>query len=121
MPEAIRLRKADLPPGSRRIVRVGEREIGVFNIDGQIFAFRNRCPHQSGPVCEGGLFENVRAAVGPDGRVHEWIEDDGYILACPWHGWEFDVRGGTCLWDARLRLRSYAVSEDEEGNIVIGV
>ena len=113
------IRKQDLPPGARVIVQAGEREIGVFNVGGEIFAVRNRCPHQAGPVCEGGLFERVCAAVAPGGRIREWIEDDGYVLACPWHGWEFDIRSGGCLWNRELRLRTYTVREDEAGNIIV--
>ncbi|MBO0705932.1 MAG: Rieske 2Fe-2S domain-containing protein, partial [Candidatus Dormibacteraeota bacterium] len=38
----------DLPPGERRIVEIDRRSIGVFNVDGRLFALRNRCPHQGG-------------------------------------------------------------------------
>ncbi|HEX2186876.1 MAG TPA: Rieske 2Fe-2S domain-containing protein, partial [Chloroflexota bacterium] len=35
---------------------------------------------------------------------------DGEIIACPWHGWEFDLRTGQS-WCApeRLRVRTYEV------------
>ena len=32
---------------------VAGRSIGVFNVGGEYFAIRNRCPHQGGPLCEG--------------------------------------------------------------------
>ncbi len=38
----------EIPPGGRKIVQVGGREIGVFNLGGEFFALLNRCPHQGG-------------------------------------------------------------------------
>ncbi|HYZ02318.1 MAG TPA: Rieske 2Fe-2S domain-containing protein, partial [Candidatus Binatia bacterium] len=43
---------ADFPEGTHRVVRVGNREIGVFNIRGRFYGLPNLCPHQTGPVCE---------------------------------------------------------------------
>lgn len=119
MAELAVIPKAQLPPGTHLVVQAGDQEIGIYNIDGTVHAVRNRCPHQLGPVGEGGLFENVKANVAPNGRVREWIEDEGCILACPWHGWEFDIRSGTCLWNNTYHLRKYSVHENEDGEIVI--
>jgi 3-phenylpropionate/trans-cinnamate dioxygenase ferredoxin subunit len=34
-----------------------------------------------------------------------------YLVACPWHGWEFDIRTGQSWFDpARMRVRNYPVS-----------
>ncbi|MEM7504956.1 MAG: Rieske 2Fe-2S domain-containing protein [Pseudomonadota bacterium] len=38
---------------------------------------------------------------------------EGEILACPWHGWEFDLLTGECLTD-RKRLLTYPVEVDGE-------
>jgi len=35
---------------------------------------------------------------------------EGEILACPWHGWEFDLLTGKALADQRVRLRRYPVT-----------
>ena len=48
-------RLEDFPPGERKIVKAGPRSIGVFNVEGEFFAIRNRCPHQGGPLCLGRL------------------------------------------------------------------
>jgi nitrite reductase (NADH) small subunit len=113
--------RSDLPPGSRRAVQVNGREIHVFNVDGRFFAVLNQCPHQGGPVCQGGLFEDLKCDVLPFGRYREYIEADGYILACPWHGWEYDIRTGTCLWNRKYRVRTYRVEERADGDIVLHV
>ena len=57
----------EIPPGTRKIVDVAGRQIGVFNIKGEFFALRNRCPHQGGPLCEGQLSGLLEASVpGPE-------------------------------------------------------
>ena len=45
----------ELPPGSRTIVEIDGRSIGVFNVDGELFAIRNSCPHRGAPLCEGTI------------------------------------------------------------------
>lgn len=121
MAEHVVGRRQDLPPGGRLIVRVEGREIGVFNLDGNLYALGNTCADQAGPVCEGRLFPNLQAEITPERTIREYVCDDGCILACPWHGWEYDIRTGVALWNPRYRLRTYAVREDEAGNIAVVV
>jgi nitrite reductase/ring-hydroxylating ferredoxin subunit len=114
----------EIPPGERKIVDVAGRSIGVFNVDGDYFALRNRCPHQGGAVCEGKLWGVLKASV-PGAFEYDARRE---ILTCPWHGWEFNVRTGKS-WCApeRLRVRSYDVSVEiypvsiEGASIVVDV
>lgn len=46
----------ELPPGGHRVVDVGGRQIGVFNIGGDFYALPNACFHQNGPLCRGMLW-----------------------------------------------------------------
>ena len=46
---------AEMPPGSRKLVTIGRREIAVFNIHGDFFAVLDRCPHQGGSLCKGSI------------------------------------------------------------------
>jgi 3-phenylpropionate/trans-cinnamate dioxygenase ferredoxin subunit len=101
----------EIAPGQRKIVQVGGRSIGVFNVGGEFFALRNRCPHQGGPLCEGVQFAPLRSATpgeydrGPDGEV----------IRCPWHGWEFEIRTGRSWFDPdRTRVRSYRARRSEQ-------
>lgn len=103
-------RADEIPPGSRKIVRIAGRSIGVFNVDGDFFAIRNRCPHQGAPLCEGKLWGALRADV-PGAFEYEGRKQ---ILTCVWHGWEFDLSTGQSWCDPqRLRVRSYSVGVDE--------
>jgi 3-phenylpropionate/trans-cinnamate dioxygenase ferredoxin subunit len=107
-------RADEIPPGSRKIVRVAGRSIGVFNVEGEYYAIRNRCPHQGAPLCEGKLW-GVLSADTP-GNFH--YEGRKEILACIWHGWEFNLRTGQSWCDPqRLRVRSYDVSVDEAADL----
>jgi nitrite reductase/ring-hydroxylating ferredoxin subunit len=105
----------DLPPGTRKILDVGGRSIGVFNIGGELFALRNRCPHQGGPLCEGRLAGFVESP--SPGEIH--YSRRGEILRCPWHAWEYDVRTGESYFNpAVTRVRSYGVGV-ESGSAVV--
>ena len=53
---------AEIPPGERKIVDVGGRSVGVFNVGGEFFAVLNRCPHQGGPLCQGNTHGFLRSA-----------------------------------------------------------
>ena len=105
----------DLGPGGRRIVRVGGREVGVFNVGGDLFALHDRCPHRGGSLCRGPLTGTT--TVGPGGVGYAY-ERPGQILRCAWHGWEFDVTTGRSLVDPRLRARTYPV-EVVDGEVYV--
>jgi 3-phenylpropionate/trans-cinnamate dioxygenase ferredoxin subunit len=105
----------DLPPGERKIVAVGGAGgIAVFNVGGAFYAIRNLCPHRGGPLGCGRLRPHV---VAP--HVYEVAhEREGEILKCPWHNWEFDLKTGCALYDARMRVKTYQVTV-EDGNVVL--
>ena len=44
---------------------------------------------------------------------------EGEILACPWHGWEFDLLTGEALVDRRKRLRLYPVTVRDDTVYVV--
>ena len=43
------------------------------------------------------------------------------MIACPWHGWEYDLRTGECLWNPRYRVRVYAVEIKDDGTVTVTV
>jgi nitrite reductase/ring-hydroxylating ferredoxin subunit len=106
-------RADEIAPGGRRIIEVASRSIGVFNVDGDFYGLRNRCPHQGGPLCEGRLLGTLEA---DRPGAYRW-SPARRVLACPWHGWEFDITTGRSWCDpARLRAARYetAVVEGAE-------
>jgi nitrite reductase/ring-hydroxylating ferredoxin subunit len=103
---------ADFPPGTRRVVMLGKIEVGVFNVDGSLYALPNFCPHQQGPLCEGTTSGEWRCSAETGWR-HEFGRR-GEIVVCPWHGIEFDMTSGRCLSSARFRVRTFAVTVVDE-------
>lgn len=97
----------EIAPGERKIVTVGGRSIGVFNVGGEFFALRNRCPHQSGALCEGRLWGALESSAPGEYRYRA----RGEVVACPRHGWEFHLRTGQS-WCApeRLKVSRYEVT-----------
>ncbi len=82
----------DVPPGASKAVKVNGKTIALFNVSGTFFAINNICPHQGGPLHKGKL--------------------KGYVVGCPWHDLQFDVRngfgtdgGGQCVatYDVQVR------------------
>ena len=70
---------AELPPGSSKIVSVGEREVCVYNLGGELYGIEDRCSHDDGPLCEG-----------------DFDAEEG-VVVCPRHGSRFDIRTGRPL------------------------
>ncbi|MDN5861703.1 MAG: Rieske (2Fe-2S) protein [Pseudonocardia sp.] len=102
---------SELPPGSRKIVEIDGRSIGVFNVGGRFYALRNTCPHQGAPLCLGTIGGTM--ADSPPGEYLPTRE--GEILACPWHGWEFDITTGRSIFNPhRTRVRAYEVTVEED-------
>jgi nitrite reductase/ring-hydroxylating ferredoxin subunit len=99
-------RLGDFPPGERRIVKAGSRSIGVFRVEDEFFAIRNRCPHQGGPLCQGRL--SPWAVASEPGQVR--MEGPPRLIACPWHGWEYDLETGqSFMGPGETRVKAYDV------------
>src|ERR1700694_5522985 len=58
----------DFPPGSRKLVTIDGRPIAIFNINGELFALLNRCPHQGGSLIDGRLIGLVESPEPGDYR-----------------------------------------------------
>ncbi|MDQ3613711.1 MAG: Rieske (2Fe-2S) protein [Chloroflexota bacterium] len=96
-------RTADIAPGECRIVEVKRHSVGIFNVNGEYVAVLNVCPHELAPVCRGQVSGTTLPSLPGEYR---WGRD-GEILACPWHGWEFDLLTGRSLTDPKIRVRRY--------------
>ena len=117
MAETIVCPADELPPGERKIVRVGALEVGVFNVEGELYALPNLCTHQFGPLCQGALSGTV-VARPETGFRRTWVQD-GRVVICPWHGLEFDIATGRCVAYPRVKLRTYAVKVVDEQVVLV--
>ena len=64
----------NIPPREGRGIEVAGREVAIFNLGDRFLASDSRCPHKSGPLCEGIL--------------------NGSTVVCPLHGWKIDLETG---------------------------
>lgn len=58
--------------------------ICLANVNGELSALDNVCPHRQGPLGQG------------------WIE--GRSVVCPWHSWTFDVKTGLAEYPVHERV-----------------
>lgn len=102
----------DIPPGTRRIVQIQNRSVGIYNVNGDYYALRNLCPHQGAPLCLG----SVTGTTLPSRPGEYRFGRKGEIVRCPWHGWEFDITTGRSIFNPqRVRVKTYDVVVESEG------
>jgi nitrite reductase/ring-hydroxylating ferredoxin subunit len=65
---------SDIPQGRVKVVEVGDEDVALCNVQGEILAVANVCTHDDGPLGEGYL-----------------LDDE---IECPRHGARFCVRDG---------------------------
>lgn len=97
-------REEEILPGDRKIIDVDGNSIGIFNVNGHFTAVLNVCPHELAPICRGP----VRGTTLPSLPGQYRWGHEGEILACPWHGWEFNLLSGESVVDRR-KLRLFPV------------
>ena len=64
----------DLPEGKGRVFNVSGKKIAVFKIGDHCFAINDVCPHQGASLGKGTVKR--------------------FVVSCPWHHQQFDVRTG---------------------------
>jgi nitrite reductase/ring-hydroxylating ferredoxin subunit len=75
----------------------------------------NRCPHRGAPICR-GVVTGTLLPSDPDDLT---VGLEGEVVRCPWHGYEFSVRTGECLFTGdRLRLRIFP-AEIRDGRVYV--
>lgn len=93
MPEFVKVcKKSEIPEDSGKLVQVKGKDIALFKHNGKVRALFSICPHQGGPLDEGGI---------TDGMV-----------TCPWHGWEFNVETGECSFNKAIKQPTFPVKEE---------
>ena len=65
----------NIPTREGRSVRLGDRELAIFNLGDRFLATDNRCPHRGGPLCDGIVA--------------------GSSVVCPLHTWKIDLESGS--------------------------
>jgi len=111
---------SDIQEQGRLVVDVGGQTIGIFRVKGRLYAYKNTCPHQGGPVCQGLIIPAVRELVSAHQVSTGYAFDEGEMrIVCPWHGYEFSIETGSHPAKAEIRLTAVPVSE-ENGVVYVG-
>jgi hypothetical protein len=72
-----------------------------------------------GPVCQGKIIGRVQELIAQDKTsLGLAFSKDQTNVACPWHGYEFDVSTGQHQGNPRLRLRAVKI-ETIDGDLVV--
>ncbi len=96
----------DFPLDEIQLVQIEGREVGIVRTEAGFFAIGNHCPHQGGPLCLG----RVTGTMLPS-RPNEYVYgEEGLVVRCPSHGYEFHLRTGESVGGAvRGRAAVYPV------------
>jgi len=81
---------AGLQPGERRILNLHGHSIALFNMDGQLYAVDDRCPHAGASLASGQL--------------------DGKLIQCRAHGLRYNIETGEFRPGRQLCLATYPVT-----------
>lgn len=84
--------------GGRALFEFEDKSLALFNVDGQLFAIDDSCPHQGASLCGGRL--------------------EGRVIQCCAHGLRFDLRSGYLLNSTQVKVNSYPV-EIMDGQVLI--
>ena len=110
MAEQFVAKASEMKDGDRRIVFMGEHEVGVFKEKGEYYAYSNFCLHQGGPACEGLTIAKVEEKIMPDKTSRGlYFSETELHFVCPWHGMEYDMKTGECVSDRKMKLRKYKI------------
>lgn len=82
-------------------VTVDGQVVLLINIEGQVRAYSNLCPHQAGPLDEGDL--------------------EAGTLTCLRHLWEFDAATGCGINPDNAQLKAFGCKVDDDGVIWVDI
>lgn len=86
--------------GGRALFEFEDKSLALFNVDGQLFAIDDSCPHQGSSLCGGRL--------------------EGRVIQCLAHGLRFDLHSGYLLNSRQVKVTNYPVEiTDGQAFIVI--
>jgi len=75
VPEFVKVASTtEVPEGKMKMVQIAGHQLCLANIGGKFYAIGNQCTHVGGPLAQGSLKD--------------------YIVTCPLHGSQFDIRNG---------------------------
>ncbi len=90
----------ELPEGKMKCFQTDEANILLININNNLSAYRNECPHQGLPL-DTGMFDS-----------------DENLITCAGHGFKFDATSGECITAPQAQLEVFPLRV-EDGKILV--
>jgi nitrite reductase/ring-hydroxylating ferredoxin subunit len=105
---------AEILSGGRLVVDVGETSVGIFRVEGRLYAYLNVCVHMGGPACQGKILPRVVDVIDEEKKAHGqvWDESDPHVV-CPWHGFEYSIKTGRHAGIPSISLKAVLVEESD--------
>ena len=89
------VKTSEITENSVKVVNVDDKDIAIFNVEGDFYAIDDLCSHAEASLAEGEVF---------DCKVE-----------CPLHGAEFDLKTGQAVTlPATKPVASYVISIEDE-------
>jgi nitrite reductase (NADH) small subunit len=106
MPQWVKLCTLAEAPAPNQVLETGVSDntndfaVCLANINGELSALDNWCPHRRGPLGQG------------------WIE--GNAVICPWHSWAFNAKTGIADYPENEKVAIFPL-RIEDANVLIDI
>jgi nitrite reductase/ring-hydroxylating ferredoxin subunit len=92
----------ELAEGQSRGFEIAEEKLLAVRKDGQLYAYRNRCPHRGIPL---------------EWLPDQFLDNSASLIQCATHGALFLIESGECVAGpcAGQSLQELAIREDDQG------
>lgn len=80
----------DIPTGGSKLIFLNDKPVALFNLEGKIIAWDNRCPHRGASLSDSIISKKT--------------------IKCKYHFWEFDIRTGCAVANNKVKVEVYNVT-----------
>ena len=88
----------EIPRNGSKLVMINDKPIALFNLEGRIIAWDNRCPHRGASLADSHISED--------------------IIQCKFHLWEFDTHSECSVANPAIKIKSYPI-ELKDGYVLL--
>lgn len=90
----------ELDEGEKKPLLIEGDKLLLLRQGGDFYAISNKCPHMDCPLSKGTL--------------------NGYVIQCPCHDWQFDIRSGEFLNAEEIKVPAYE-TKAADGKIYVNM
>ena len=79
----------EIPEGGTKLIMMDDVPVALFNLNGKIHAWDNRCPHRGASLADGNISKKK--------------------IQCKFHLWEFDVETACSVANTNIKVKTFKV------------